>query len=80
MRPVRMPVIPAIRPCSAINNVADMPIKIPPINEIQGVNSVSNVLSSFAGAGTNHAIERAEAEEGGQDQNCANSRNGPTHQ
>jgi hypothetical protein len=49
IRPVIIPVIPAIRPWKAINNMADIPIRTPPPNEVQGVNSVTdsilNVLS-----------------------------------
>ena len=40
IRPDKIPVIPAIRPRTAINNTAEIPMRTPPPSDAHGVNSV----------------------------------------
>ena len=40
IRPDNMPVMPAMRPRTAMSNTADIPISMPPPSDAQGVNSV----------------------------------------
>ncbi|MNU08812.1 hypothetical protein D3C72_2550410 [compost metagenome] len=40
IRPVRMPVMPAMRPWKAMRSTAERPISAPPNSDARGVNSV----------------------------------------
>ena len=59
MMPVRIPVIPAMRPFIAISRIEAIPISTPPASDTHGVNSVSIMVFLLIDAGLSQAANYA---------------------